>query len=143
MTLPSTAPEILKSLAFVLSRAPAWFGIFPGANDAAKQAAALAATYYPDASADDTLPLALLEMNGRDSRIIMFFDPDDQTVSDVQRIGDELTYQLQSRFRLDMTGVVIADEPTASDVEESPDWAAAGGDPAHTITISANLGINL
>lgn len=143
MTVDVNSPALISSLATVLSRAQAWFSIFPGGNDAAKQAAALAATYYPDASASPTLPLAMLSLENREAEITLVLPSATYTVAQVQAIGDALTYQLQSRFRVDMTGVVIASEPTAGDVLESTDWAEAGGNAAHVINISANVGVTV
>ena len=143
MTVDVNSPALITSLASVLSRATAWFSIFPGGNDAAKQAAALAATYYPDAVPSAALPLAILELDARDAEITLVLDSSAYTVAQVQAIGDALTYQLQSRFRLDMTGVVIATEPTASEVLEATDWAKAGGNPAHAIKISATIGVTV
>lgn len=141
MTVDANSSALIVSLAEVLSKSPSWFSVFPGVNDSAKQAAALAATYYPEASDSAALPLAILALDNREATISLALDSDDYTVAQVQAIGDGLTYELQSRFRSDMTGVVIAAEPTASDVLESTDWASAAGNPAHVININATIGV--
>lgn len=143
MTVPANSPAIVRSLATVLSQAQAWYDMFPGATTADKIANALASIYYPDTTPDTELPLAMLQVEQREATITMVFDPSEHDVADVQAVAESLTYQLQSRFRTDGTGVVIATEPFSGDVLESSDWLDAGGTPTHVINVSASLGITL
>ena len=143
MTVSASASDLIKSLASVLSKAESWYSLFPGNNTAEKQAAALAAIYYPDADPEDDLPLAVLQLDNRQATISLIMSPEDQDVAKVQDIGDGLSYELQSRFRLDMTGVLIPEEPTASDVLEATDWQTAGGNPAHTINLTCTIGVSV
>ena len=122
----TSPPDVISALRDALVACAAWT---PGQS----------AVHYPAASASDTLPLAVLSLEGRMASIDVYAS---SSIGALQDMGYKLQQQLMSVYRGTGTGLIIASEPQASDVVEATEYETLGGSQVFQLTITADIGIS-
>lgn len=91
----------------------------------------------------DTGPMAILSLKGSRQFRIVVVGAEDMTEADVHALAQDLAFQIQTRYRLDMTGLHIPKEPSVGEVGEPSEWMKAAGENTHAVQIDGSYGISI
>ncbi len=127
------APVEITSLRDIIADADAWAGYSQLRID------------WAEAIDDDfpgTGPIALLSLMGeRKGRIVILSDGK-MTEGEIHRLAQDLAFQIQTRYRIDGTGLHIPKEPTVSIIGVPSEWMKTAGNDASAVMIDFVYGIS-
>lgn len=127
-------PAEISSLAAIVAAAPCW------------QIYSQLRILWADAMPDEILgsgPMAVLSLRGNRQFRIVLVGAEDITEAELHRLAQDLAFQIQTRYRLDMTGLHIPKEPTVGEIGEPSEFMKAAGENAHAVLIDGTYGISI
>lgn len=130
----SSPPDEISSLSGIIADAAAWT-----TYDESQ-------IYWANALPDefpDSGPIAVLALLGNRTARILLIAASDMTQAQLHSLARDLAFQIQSRYRADMTGLHIPREPTVSEVGEPSEAMKTAGDDRHAVEIDFPYGISI
>ncbi len=140
MSLPTTPAEI-ASLATIIHGTDAWETAIDDDDDMDPPDRIFSDKAVP-ADIETNGPTAILSLLGNRQAQVLLLGGADMDDDDVHALAQDLAFQIQSRYRSDMTGLHIPKEPTVGEVGDPTEAMKTAGDGRDAVLITIPYGIS-